>query len=104
QLFSRLQGFFHLDYNWIDQSMRSENDEASFDVRLETLNPRERHRVLTQLSSAQWLGNFIWISESARDRLKTESPFLASTIERWPIQLEQTHGKAMETAIFLMKF
>lgn len=104
QLFSRLQGFFHLDYNWIDQSMRSGDDEASFDVRLENLNPRERQRVLTQLSSAQWLGNFIWISESARDRLKTESPFLASTIERWPIQLEQVHGKSMETAIFLIKF
>lgn len=104
QLFSRLQGFFHLDYNWIDQSMRSNEEEASFDVRLENLNPRERQRVLTQLSSAQWLGNFIWISESARDRLKTESPYLVSAIERWPIQLEQTHGKPMETAIFLIKF
>jgi len=104
QLFSRLQGFFHLDYNWFDQSMRSGDGEASFDVRLENLNPRERQRVLTQLSSAQWLGNFIWISESARDRLKAESPFLASTIERWPIQLEQVHGKSMETAIFLIKF
>jgi hypothetical protein len=104
QLFSRLQGFFHLDYNWIDQSMRSGDDEASFDVRLENLNPRERQRVLAQLSSAQWLGNFIWISEAARDRLKTESPFLASTIERWPIQLEQVHGKSIETAIFLIKF
>ncbi len=104
QLFSRLQGFFHLDFNWIDQSMRSGVDEASFDIRLENLNPKERQRVLTQLSSAQWLGNFIWISESARDRLKSESPFLASAIERWPIQLEQTLGKSMETAIFLIKF
>jgi uncharacterized protein YeaO (DUF488 family) len=104
QLFSRLQGFFYLDYNWFDQSMRSGDDETSFDVRLENLNPRERQRVLTQLSSTQWLGNFIWISESAKDRLKTESPFLVSTIERWPIQLEQEHGKSIETAIFLIKF
>ncbi len=104
QLFSRLQGFFHLDYNWIDQSMHSGDDEARFDIRLENLNPRERQRVLTQLSSAQWLGNFIWVSESARDRLKAESPFLTTVIERWPIQLEQNHGKTMETAIFLIKF
>lgn len=101
-LFSRLQGFFHLDHSWIDQSRDDAN--AQMDIRLEHLNPRQRQRVLSQLSNSQWLGNFIWISDAAREQLKIESPYLASTIERLPIRLEQSQGKILETTIFLVKF
>lgn len=101
-LFSRLQGFFHLDHSWIDQSRDDANSQL--DIRLEHLNPRQRQRVLSQLSNSQWLGNFIWISDAAREQLKIESPYLASTIERLPIRLEQSQGKILETTIFLVKF
>lgn len=103
-LFGRLQSFFHLDFNWIDQSMQSSSSEANIEIRLENLNPKERQRVLAQLSEAQWLGNFIWISEAAREQLRCESPFLSSTVERWPIQIEQGGGRTLETVIFLIKF
>lgn len=103
-LFSRLQGFFHLDFNWVDQSMQSSSNEANIEIRLENLNPKERQRVLHQLSDSQWLGNFIWISESAREQLRSESPFLSNIVERWPIQIEQGQGRHLETAIFLIKF
>ncbi len=101
-LFSRLQGFFHLDYCWVDQAMESGN--SVLNIRLEHLNVRQRQRVLMQLSNSQWLGNFIWISEAAREQIRLESPFLLSAIDRLPIKIEQVTGKTVEAAVYLMKF
>lgn len=101
-LFSRLQGFFHLDYSWIDQS-RDEN-KSQLDIRLEHLNARQRQRVLMQLSNSQWLGNFIWVSEAAREQIKIESPYLLNAIERLPIKIEHQSGRIIEAAIFLIKY
>lgn len=101
-IFSRLQGFFHLDYSWIDQS-RDEN-KSQLDIRLEHLNARQRQRVLMQLSNSQWLGNFIWISDAAREQIRLESPYLMNAIERLPIKIEHQSGKIIEAAIFLIKY
>ncbi len=101
-LFSRLQGFFHLDYSWIDQ-VRDEN-KSQLDIRLEHLNARQRQRVLMQLSNSQWLGNFIWVSETAREQIKIESPYLMNAIERLPIKIEHHSGKIIEATIFLIKY
>jgi hypothetical protein len=101
-LFSRLQGFFHLDYSWVDQS-RDEN-KSQLDIRLEHLNARQRQRVLMQLSNSQWLGNFIWVSDAAREQIRLESPYLMNAIERLPIKIEHQSGKIVEAAIFLIKY
>ncbi len=104
QLFAKLTSFFYLDYNWVDQSWFALGDDAYLDIRLEKLNLSERQNVLAQLRSAQWLGNFIWISDAAFERLTIESPFLSPIMETINIRLESNPSRKGSYAIHLIKF
>ena len=103
-LFGKLSSFYYLDFNWVDQSLSAMGDEAFLDIRLEKLNLSERQSVLAQLRSAQWLGNFIWISEGAFERLAMESPYLHTIMETISIRLENIRSKRSTYNIHLIKF
>ncbi len=50
------------------------------------------------------MGNFIWIGEKARERILLEAPYLANTIEAWPLNISSQNKDSIDGVIFLIKF
>ena len=100
--FSKIQWFFHIDFDWFDQHITRRGDKASFEVNIDNLRLRERQKIISILEKHNLMGNFIWISETARERIMLEAPYLGNIVEAWPLNLDE--GDEKDGVIFLIKF
>lgn len=96
---ARLEWLYHFDYNWVDQQMTMSGSGASYGVSIDQLGGREKNAILTSLQGHNRIGNFIWIGELAKNRIQIEAPHLASIIETWPININDSIN-----TIYLIKF
>lgn len=103
--FGKIQWFFHLDFDWIDQHMTTSAYRTDYEVNVDNLRLRDRQKVLSVLEKHNLMGNFIWVGEKARERIILEAPYLANIIEAWPINLaKDEYDNSGESVIFLIKF
>lgn len=103
--FRSIQWFFHLDFDWIDQHMTNTCYRTDYEVSIDNIRLRDRQQIISIFEKHKLMGNFIWISERARDRITMEAPYLATIIEAWPISLKNDHSdKVEDSVIFLIKF
>ena len=99
----KVQWFFHLDFDWLDQHMNTNDAFSSYEVKISNLKLRDRQKILSILEEHNLMGNFIWVGEKARERLLLEAPYLANIIEAWPINLDSDNVND-KSVIFLIKF
>jgi hypothetical protein len=93
--------FFHFNFTWVDQHVVHTPKSTRYDVRMATLSSRIRHTMFEHLEKTGGVGNFVWISNEARDRLLHEAPALKNVIETCPIP--STKDKD-ELLMFTLKF
>jgi hypothetical protein len=93
--------FFHFDFSWTDQHVIHTPRSTRYDVRSQTLPSKTRHAMLNYLEKKGGVGNFVWISPGARDRILQEAPVLKSVIETCPISVEDQQD---EILMFIIKF
>ena len=93
--------FFHFNFTWIDQHVVHTPKSTRYDVRMATLSSRIRHTMFEHLEKTGGLGNFVWISNEARDRLLHEAPALKNVIETCPIPSSKDKD---ELLMFTLKF
>lgn len=91
---------FYLDYTWVDQYIIHTNDAASYQYDAKILDSEQKLMVAAELRRRNLLGNYIWISDSARKQMEIESQHLSRVI----IPVELKISGEMNTIIFLMKF
>jgi len=100
----KIQWFFHLDFDWVDQHMITTNYRTDYQVSVDNLRIRDRQRILDYLQNQNLMGNFIWVGERARERIIMEAPYLSNIIEAWPIQIRDHEEHPVDSVIFLIKF
>ncbi|MFW7381347.1 MAG: hypothetical protein ACOH5I_21210 [Oligoflexus sp.] len=100
----KIQWFFHLDFDWVDQHMITTTYRTDYQVSVDNLRIRDRQRILDYLQSQNLMGNFIWVGERARERIIMEAPYLSNIIEAWPIQIRDHEEQSVDSVIFLIKF
>jgi len=93
--------FFHFNFTWIDQHVVHTPKSTRYDVRMATLSSRIRHTMFEHLEKTGGVGNFVWISNEARDRLLHEAPALKNVIETCPISNSKDKD---ELLMFTLKF
>ena len=84
---SKMEWLYHFDYNWVDQQLILNGAGTSYGVSIDRFNSMDRNNILNYLQDRNRTGNFIWIGDNARQRLKMEAPYLSSIIEAWPIDI-----------------
>ena len=102
--FSRIQWFFHVDFDWFDQHMTTTFDRTSYEVNIDNLRLRDRQKIISILEKNNLMGNFIGIGERARERIVLEAPYLANIIEAWPLNLIEHNDDKVDGVIFLIRF
>lgn len=97
---------FHLDYGWIDQFVIHTPRATRYDVRLATIPPMIQEAMLGYMEKSRHVGNVIWLSPEARERVLQEAPFLKSVIDACPLRLEghDNKGTPSEVLMFVIKF
>jgi hypothetical protein len=100
----KIQWFFHLDFDWVDQHMITTSYRTDYQVSIDNIRLRDRQKILDFLQKHNLMGNFIWVGERARERIIMEAPYLSNIIEAWPIQLEEQDDQMVDSVIFLIKF
>ena len=93
--------FFHFNFTWIDQHVVHTPKSTRYDVRMATLSSRIRHTMFEHLEKTGGVGNFVWMSNEARDRLLHEAPALKNVIETCPIPSSKDND---ELLMFTLKF
>jgi hypothetical protein len=93
--------FFHFDYCWTDQHIIHTPKASRYDVRSHALQSQVRHAMMDYLEKKGAVGNFVWISPGARDRLLQEAPVLKNVIEPCPITVGKNDD---EVLMFIIKF
>ena len=101
EFLAKIECIFYLDFNWVDQQMIADPVKTSYGVSFENLNSGYETLVRADLLKNNRVGNFIWISESARNRILMEAPYLTSIIDKWNM-IDGERNK--ETSIYLIKF
>lgn len=96
---SKIEWLYHFDFQWVDQQLIMGPSSTTYSIALDQLNLEERSQILRFLQEKNRVGNFIWIGETARQRIKLEAPYLANIVEAWPLTIDQK-----EIMIYLMKF
>ncbi len=100
----KIQWFFHVDFDWVDQHMITTDYKADYNVSIDNLRLRDRQRILGFLQEHNLMGNFIWVGEKARERIILEAPYLSNIIEAWPIKIKESDDREVDSVIFLIKF
>lgn len=97
---ARMEWLFYFDYDWVDQQVIGSLSKADYGVNLNNLKSATRHRILAYLQEKNRMGNFIWLSERARERTMMEAPYLSSIIEACEI----TEDNMERSRVFFMRF
>ena len=100
-LIRRNMWFFHFDYNWTDQHIIHTPRSSRYDVKTRSLQSQVRHSMLDYLEKKGAVGNFVWLSPGARDRLVQEAPVLKNVIETCPVTVGNNQD---EVLMFIIKF
>lgn len=98
---AQIEWIFHLDFDWVDQNLIHMANQMDYGVSADNLTLSHRYHVLSYLRKQNRLGNFVWLGEKVRERLLMEAPYLASTIETWPISMPE---EETDVIIYLIKF
>jgi hypothetical protein len=99
-LLGRNDWLFYLDYGWVDQHIIHVNNKASYHYEPKVINEEDKYIIGAELRRRNLLGNYIWLSDSARKQLELESPHLSRVVI--PVELNVATRKS--DIIFLMKF
>ena len=97
---SSMEWLYRIDYTWVDQQLVLSGSSTSYGVIVNQINSISKNEILQQLRKRNRIGNFIWVSESAKERIKIEAPYLASIIEAWPVKID----KGESFLVYLLKF
>ncbi len=97
---ARMEWLFYFDYDWVDQQVVGSLSKADYGVNVNSLKAATRHRILAYLQEKNRMGNFIWLSERARERTMMEAPYLGSIIEACEI----TEDNMERSRVFFMRF
>lgn len=97
---ARMEWLFYFDYDWVDQQVVGSPTKSDYGVNAKNLKAATRHRILAYLQEKNRMGNFIWLSERARERTMMEAPYLSSIIEACEI----TEDNMERSRVFFMRF
>jgi len=79
--------FYYLDFSWVDQHLIRSDRFVRVGASFETVPIWLRESVLQLCETGISIENYIWLSESARDRIGQEIPSLKSIIEMRPFKI-----------------
>ena len=81
-----IQWIFYLDYDWIDQIIDNSKANGAYHIYLNNLNMTKQNKISSYLLQKNLLGNFIWLSKKAWQRLQIESPYMGNIVETLEIE------------------
>jgi hypothetical protein len=87
-LLKNINGFFHCDFSWVDQSIINTQDSSRYGIYLEPISPKAMQELLHHMRRTHSIGSFIWIGKDAHNRLLHEAPSLVAIMEPHTLKIE----------------
>lgn len=99
-LLGKTKWFFFFDHLWIDQRILTTPHSSQYGIQYDQLRPDARMQLITHMRNIQGLGNFIWFSQHAKERVDQELPSLTNIFQ--PHEMTLSNGKNI--LMFTVKF
>lgn len=99
-LLGKTKWFFFFDHLWIDQRILTTPHSSQYGIQYDPLRPDARMQLITHMRNIQGLGNFIWFSQQAKERVDQELPSLTNIFQ--PYEMTLSNGKNI--LMFTVKF
>jgi hypothetical protein len=92
-LLRKTKWFFYFDHLWVDQRILNTPMSSQYGIQYDQLSPEIRMNLITHMDGLHGLGNFIWLSQQAKERITQELPAIANifTTREVPTKAGHTH-------------
>jgi hypothetical protein len=76
-LLRKTKWFFYFDHLWVDQRILNTPSTSQYGIQYDQLSPEIRMHLINYMNGLHGLGNFIWFTQQAKDRITEELPSIA---------------------------
>jgi hypothetical protein len=92
-LLRKTKWFFYFDHLWVDQRILNTPTSSQYGIQYDQLSPEIRMNLINHMNGLHGLGNFIWLSQQAKERITQELPALSNifTTHEVPTKAGHTH-------------